>query len=351
MKRLRMIIYLFLSMVLIQDCAEVVDLKTDPGASQLLVFGRITDGLEGNIIEISRTSPLNGEQDPVSGAIVRVVAESGESEVYRETDPGKYQLANEVLRGQPGRVYHLEIDLPGGAIYRSIPETMPDNNTVDVLDFEAGPIRIPIENNAVISRNMVSLFMQTEFEDLDKDFYVRWNLLETYLFPERPKEVNSPDYPPQWCYITNDLEEQSVFLHDGSTLKNPVIGRRLMTRRLADHAFVSSYYFQVVRSSLTKDAFRYWNEINQVANAQGSIFDRPLAAVKSNIYNINDPEEEVLGYFEVSKSDTTRLLIRANDTPFAISTPCPRFGPLTDECDNCLILSNSQKVKPYFVTG
>lgn len=351
MERQKSVIYLLLSMLFLQACSDVVDLKTSPGESQLLVFGRITDGLEGNVIELSLTSAINGEQTPVSGAAIRVIAENGDAETYQEAEPGRYELANETLTGQPGMAYHLEIDIPGGKTYRSIPAIMPENNTVDILDFEAGAIRIPIENNAEISRNMVSLYMRSEFQDVDSDFYVRWNLLETFLFPERPKEVDTPDFPPQWCYITNDLEEQSVFLHDGSTLKNQVIARRLMTRRLADNAYVSNYYFQVVRSSLTQDAYRYWSEINQVANTQGSIFDRPLAPVKSNIYNVDDPGEEVLGYFEVSKVDTTRVRILANDLPFAVSTPCPPFGPLTDECDNCLLLDNSQKVKPYFVTG
>ncbi|MCE7992173.1 MAG: DUF4249 domain-containing protein [Roseivirga sp.] len=351
MSRLKLVISLLLPVLLVQGCSEVVNLKTELGPSQLLVFGRITDGLEGNIIQLSRTSTFNGEQEPVTGAVVKVVAEDGNTEHYLEVESGEYELANESLTGQPGMSYYLEIDVPGGKTYRSTPEIMPENNTVDILDFEAGPIRIPIENNAEISRNMVSLFMRSEFLDVDQDFYIRWNLIETYLFPERPKMVNSPDYPPQWCYITNDLEGQSVFLHDGRVLKNPVISRRLMTRRLADNAFVSSYYFQVVRSSLTKGAYRYWDEVNQVANAQGSIFDRPLAAVQSNIYNIDDPDEEILGYFEVSNVDTTRLLIRENDTPFSISTPCPLFGPISDECDNCLLLDNSAKVKPYFVTG
>lgn len=351
MSRLKVVIFLSLPILLIQACSEVVNLKTRADSSQLLVFGRITDGLEGNIIELSRTSALNGEQEPITGAVVRGFAGDGNTEYYREVESGKYELANESLIGQPGMIYYLEIDVPGESTYRSISETMPENNTVDILDFEAGAIRTPIQNNAEISRNMVSLFMRTEFLNVDHDFYVRWNLLETYLFRERPKMVNSPDAPPQWCYITNDLEGQSVFLHDGSALKNSVISRRLMTRRTADNAFVSSYYLQVVRSSLTKDAYRYWTEINQVANAQGSIFDRPLAAVQSNIYNIDDPEEDILGYFEVSNVDTTRLLIRENDTPFSISTPCPLFGPITDECDNCLLLDNSAKVKPYFVTG
>ena len=158
-----------------------------------------------------------------------------------------------------------------------------------------------------------------------------------------------PDPPPQWCYITNDLEEQQVFLYDGSKLKATEIARRFMTSRLADKAFVSEYYFQAVRSSLTADAFRFWDELNEVTNSQGSIFDRPMGPVVGNLFNVNNPDERVLGYFEVSQVDTTRILVRAEDTPFDIRLPCPQVGQVGPECFDCLVLDNSVKEKPHWV--
>jgi len=335
---------------LLTGCTEVIDLNTGLGASQLLVFGRITSGLQGNTIEIARTSPASGRQNPISNAAVFVVSASGEREQYLRVAPGKYQLFNETLTGRPGETYHLEVTLADGSQYRSLPATMPEKAAQDVLDFEAKSVEIRLENNqGTIRRNTVEFFMTTQILRPERDNFIRWNLVETYLFPERFKMVFIPDPPPQWCYITYELEEQKVFLYDGRKLKTPEVARRLMTSRLADKSFVSEYYLQAVQSSLTADAFRFWDELNEVTNSQGSIFDRPMGPVESNLYNVNDPDEKVLGYFEVSKVDTTRILVRKEDTPFDIRLPCPLVGFVGDECFDCLILENSVKVKPFWV--
>lgn len=331
-------------------CSEVIDLGTRPGESQLLIFGRITSGLEGNFVEIARTSPVNNEQTPVMDASVFVVSASGEREQYRRLTLGQYQLLNGTLMGQPGETYHLEVTLSDGSQYRSVPATMPERMAEDVLDFEPRSVEIRLENNqGTIRRNVVDFFMTTRILEPENDNFIRWNLIETYIFPERFKMVNIPDPPPQWCYITNDLEQQQVFLYDGSTLKANEIARRFMTSRLADKAFVSEYYFQAVRSSLTSDAFRFWDELNEVTNSQGSIFDRPMGPVNGNLFNVNNPDERVLGYFEVSQVDTTRILVRTEDTPFDIRLPCPQVGPVGPECIDCLVLKNSIKEKPHWV--
>lgn len=337
-------------LLLLCACAEVVDLNTSPGPAQLLISGRITSGLEGNIIQIATTSPINNGQRPEERALVYVVSEDGTREQYMPMEePGFYELENSVLIGQTGTKYHLEVELRDGRTYRTEPEEMPGRVGQDFLDFEAGAIRIINENRIEISRNAVRLFMRTEIPNPDTDHFIRWNILETFLFPERPQIVDSPDFPPQWCYITNDLEEQSVFLYDGSELKTNEIARRLMTTQFSKDDFAVEYYFQVAQSSMTREAHRYWSDIYQVTNAQGSIFDRPMAPVVGNVFNVNDPDEEVLGYFEVSHVDTTRILLTARDLPFAVTKSCPVAGFVGPECTNCLLLDNSEKKKPHFL--
>lgn len=329
-------------------CAEVIDLGTESGESLVVIYGRFTSGDEGNILEIARTSGSGAAPSPVSGATVMVMAASGDEGSYQEMEPGRYVLARNTIY-QYQSEFTLHVDLPNGSRYQSQPQTMPQRVGEDQLTFEANTIQAPVGNNVEVSRNVVQLYMSSEIFRPEEAHFIRWNILETYLFPEKPHTVNSPDAPPQWCYITNDLEGQEVFLYDGTRLKTPRIASRLMTNRRVDHAFVSAYYFQVVQSSLSSDAFRFWNEINQVSNAQGSIFDKPLGPVTGNIFNVDDPDEEVLGYFEVSRVDTTRLFLRREDIPFAVNAPCPIVGQADPECLNCLLLKNSMKVKPHFV--
>ena len=340
----------FTGLLALCACADVVDLNTTPGDAQLLVFGRVTSGLEGNIIQIATTSPINNGQQPEERAMVYLVHEDGERERYMPTsEPGVYELENTTLIGQPGESYHVEIQLVDGRRYHSVPEKMPQKAGQDHLDFEAGPIRIINENRIEISRNAVQLYVRSEIFDTEVDSYIRWNLLETFLFPERPQIVDTPDFPPQWCYVTNDLEEQAVFLYDGSELKTNEIARRLMTTQFSRDDFAVEYYFQVVQSSMTREAHRFWSDIYQVTNAQGSIFDRPMAPVVGNVFNVDNPDEDVLGYFEVSQVDTTRIMLNAQDLPFAVSRSCPLAGFVGPECSNCLLLKNSEKKKPHFL--
>lgn len=336
-------------LLLCTACSEVIDLRVDSGVSRLLVYGRLTSGLEGNIIELARTSTNEAGQQPVNGARITLVAGNGARGEYTGIDNGKYQLDNNQIIGVPGESYHIEIALSNGQQYRSEPAIMPASAAQDILDFESKTATITLQNGTSVRRNVVELYNRTEIADPDRDFYLKWDLVETFLFPERPKMVNVPDPPPQWCYITNDLEGQSIFLYNGKDLKNTEIARRKMTTRPVNSDLVSEYYFQVVQSSITTDAYRFWNEIEQVSNVKGSIFDRPLAAVSSNVFNVENPNEQVLGYFMVASADTTRILLRAEDLPFDIRVPCPVTGPAAPECLECLILDNSVKVKPHFV--
>ena len=333
-------------------CSEVINLETEPGESQLLIYGRVTDGLEGSIIEIARTSELNIGQEPVEGATITLIHEGGTTEQYVPVEPGIYELQNTTIVGEPGEVYHVSIRLPNGEQYESVPAQMPEKAGEDMLDYEAKAKNVPLENGIMVRRNVVELYSTTNIFNVEDDSYLRWNVVETYLFPERQRVVLDPppNPPPQWCYLSYELDGQNIQLYDGSTLKTPQIPRRLIATRPIDNAFSTEYYFEVVQSSLTADAYRYWNELDQVANVQGSIFDRPLAPVKSNLFNVNNPDEQVLGYFEVVQADTIRQRIDADDLrEFNVRSSCPVVGLVGDECFDCLLLPNSQKVKPHFI--
>ena len=342
-------VLLFYSMV---ACAEVIDLGNEQGPSQLFVYGRFTSGLEENLIQLATTSTFNGGQNPVENARITVVSETGAREEYAHIGDGLYELFNNEIIGQTGQQYHLEITLSDGRQYKSVPATMPGKVAQDYLDFEPRPIERLVTPNGIIRRNVIDLKVRTEIFDPEEDHYMRWNLLETWRFAESVKIRQRPTDPPLvfpfWCFLETELEPQSIFIYDGSELKLEEIPWRTMTERKHDSTFSVEYHFQVIQSSLTADAFRFWKELDQMANTQGSIFDQPLGPVRSNLFNVNDPKEQVLGYFEVSYVDTTRIQVHDEDVPFRVFLPCGLWPP-APECDNCLVLEGAKKVKPYWL--
>jgi len=103
----------------------------------------------------------------------------------------------------------------------------------------------------------------------------------------------------------------------------------------------------------TKEAYAYWDKVNEIAYLTGSIFDTPPAPIKGNIYNIKNEEEIVLGYFEVSSVDTLRMWTNRNDlNPLAIYDRCNDeylYQAWNDDaCRDCLVLDNASTERPYY---
>ena len=102
----------------------------------------------------------------------------------------------------------------------------------------------------------------------------------------------------------------------------------------------------VSQLSLSEDAFVYWEQIQRNNSQSGSLFDPVPGNIPTNFENINDPNEDALGFFYVTQTDTLRRLIR----PAEVNRPrrfCIAF-PEGEGCMNCLIRDNSTDVKPDY---
>ena len=102
-----------------------------------------------------------------------------------------------------------------------------------------------------------------------------------------------------------------------------------------------------------KDADTFWESLKQLTEAEGTLFDLPPAKVRGNIFNVDDPEEVVLGFFEVAAVDTIRnfiipSLIRPEvDQQFFCPEPgFPFVGFRPSECCNCTQLPGASLERP-----
>lgn len=332
-------------------CSEVIDLNTEGVAAQLVIYGRITDGTAGNDVSISFTSPFNGEQAPVTEAEVMLIENDREIASYVEHSPGNYRLAYSDS-ARVGRTYQLSVTLPSGRSFLSLPAVMPDQSAEDQLYFDASAVETVVNQAGnTIERNLVQLFTNTRVLDQGKDFYLRWNITEAYSYEERTRPPPNPfQGPPPPCYITNDITGQQAMLFNGAEIKVPLINDLLLSSTEIDSRFAFAYYFSVIQTTMDKAAYDYWTLIDQISNVEGSIFDRPAASVTGNFRNTANPDEEVLGYFEVVRSDTSFLQLKSDDIPFFIQIPCPFAERLREprSCTDCILLDNSSYHRPYY---
>jgi len=334
---------LFLSAILFTQCAEVIDLNNETSGGQLVIAGRITNGGMGNTVEITRTLPEMQAPELISGALVKVIDENGAEEAYVEISPGQYVLNRDVVQGRVGGVYHLQVQLNDKTYTSSMQQMMPILAR-DELRFELDVQEDITSTGTAISSDVVRIFANSTLDVLPEEFYIRWLMEESYTVTgvELPRS-RFPRYTPQTCYIINELSSQDIFLVDGSEIRNVNLNNREVAVRPVDFSFKTKHYFNIIQLGLNKETHEYWQTLQSITTRQGSIFDTPPAPVPGN-FTSSEPSEEVLGFFEASSIDTTRLLMTNNDIPLFFLDPCQtdredffKILRLPFECISCLI--------------
>jgi len=287
---------------------------------------------------------------PIRGATVELMDSRDNRVIFIEMEPGKYQTADNNFMGQPGETYHIEIELPDGRTYFSEPEMMPQQTASSTVHLETG--FTPEQTASGGTRDVPAVFVSadTDLPESEDPLFLKWTVEGLYAFREIQRP--GPFAPPaNTCYISENINPQNILLFSDTQPGSGQIKNQFLTELgVIRHKFFIRYYFNVITSSITEQRYRYWQNVDEMINQSGTIFNVPPATVLGNIKNNNPNSMPALGYFEAVVRDTSREFVTSTDFSFFISDPCGITN--TDRhpnCDNCLEIENSTLDRPpYF---
>ena len=310
--------------VLVLSCSEVVDFNSGNDQKFISIYAHFNNGTLGNRVVIERANNIGTQPLPISGAEIKVSDLEGNSVFFNESTSqrGTYHKSEDSFLGIPGKEYFLEVRLPNGKSYRSDIQRLPFKGAEDQLEFEVGVIERSGEDGITFEEFAVSLFAETQISSDRRDLYLKWDIESTWFFGETSLPGQFWWWMPDVCYMTDKLEEQQVRLFSTADITTDLISKRLMVTDRIDESFYGKQYYSLIQSTITKEAHNFWTAINQVANIQGTIFDPVLGTVPSNISSINDPDEVVLGFFELAHVDTAHVAITRDDVGLFYNEPC-----------------------------
>ena len=72
------------------------------------------------------------------------------------------------------------------------------------------------------------------------------------------------------------------------------------------------YSILVKQYSLNENEYQYWEKLQKTTELVGGLYDITPSTVTSNLYCLDNPDEQVLGYFSVSASTSKRIFIKGN---------------------------------------
>jgi hypothetical protein len=265
--------------------------------------------------------------------------------------PFYYELVDGVFKGVNGRLYHLEIKMKDGKEYQSVPQMMPKSVKIDSIKAIGREATLVSSVDLVVKQKKAIISSTLTMPTDGKDYFFKFDAHSVYVFFELTG-FSPINLSTKTCYVLDEFNKQKIVLQQKGKANGSIVRTEIGEKNL-DQSFYNSQYITLVQRSITREAYQYWEKIQQISAPTGTIFDAPPGVVFGNIYNINDSTEKVLGFFEVASVDTLRHKIVKGDLgpDFIVGKSCNEaniyYSPLP-ECYDCLLLKNSTREVPWY---
>jgi hypothetical protein len=303
--------------------------------SLLVVDGLLTDENISYTIKLSRTfQDQNTSPEKVTNANVTVTDDKNKTAYFNYRGNGIYKSDSLTFRAVPGSKYVLHVITQEGDEYESeqcLMQSVPD---IDSVYFEKDQ---ELANNNSENEDGIRIYINTQTGGDNLCF--RWAFEETWKFripfPKRFDYINSNNIVPvknykEYCWKTRKSDD--VVVHEvGSGVKGSLKGQPIYFIASAkSDRLMSEYSILVKQYSISKDEFEFWNSLKRLNESAGDIFALQPFSVLSNIRNVNNPKERILGFFQVSAIKQKRIFIPFSEVvrlrlPFYHSNECERI--------------------------
>jgi hypothetical protein len=298
-------IVVVLILLLINSCIIQFIPETNEDKELLVVEGLITDQPGVNTVLLSKSLPLGRKivAKPLKGCIVKISDDLGQIYSFRETVAGTYVTDPTKFQGVVGRKYVLHINTNtsyNNLNYESFPMEMKPVPPIDSLYYEKKTI---IETDVYSQKTEgCQIYLNTHDPGNSCKFY-RWEFGETWEF-RLPYSV-----PNRICWLSGNSDRINV--KNTTVLSQARINRYPLSfiSNATDRLKVK-YSMLVNQYSLNEDEYIYWEKLQNITEQVGGLYDITPAAIPSNVYCLEDPNEKVLGYFSVSATKSKRLFIK-----------------------------------------
>ena len=347
---------------LLVSCLEKIDLEVPRGTEQAIVIqGRLVKGNPSKaLVTVTRLFEFTPEGRKIVNVRSVVLSdEAGNSVELEQISTGTYY--GEFLPGDPalsiesGKSYKIDVATFDGKNYESALEPMLEVPSVRNIKVEPIQLEVVAQEGGEERelRDFLRFFIDTDLEtgSSARKSSLRWEVLRTYQITDLPTAFNGE---PKVCYITEVPDVSLVTTFEGESSGNSSLENFFIFDAPVDYRFAEGFYIQIIQESLSEGAFKYWNDVGEVLDRDGNMFESPAGKIKSNYTNKADPSDEAFGYFYTTVQDTARLFISpemvGNPTVLCPpDLPPPPGGgcPLAICCD-CLSEEGSTTVKPDF---
>lgn len=354
MKRIKYYILPILVLsILLSNCVEPIDIETTTFDDAIVIEALITNEVKQHEINITRTYRLeeNGPT-PETNADVKIIDDTQTVYTFLETSSGKY-ISTTAFAAAPDRTYQLTVTTSSGKSYSSNQVKL--TSTTEIGDINAvaetnenGTFGVSINVNSFDPTGN-SRYYRYEYEETYKIIAPFWSPLNSIVISADSVSTEPRTREEKTCF--NTLYSSDIIQTQTSGLsEDRVTGKQV--RFIASNDFIISHRYSILVKQYVQslEAFSYFKTLKELSSSESLLSQNQPGFVNSNIVSVNNPNEKVLGFFDVSSVSTKRFFFNFREVfpDNLISRPpyfidCNLFAPLFEDGLTSIIQSGTLK--------
>ncbi len=313
---------------LLSGCVETFEPQTLTFENALVVEASITNEMKEQEIKLSRAFAF--EEDgpkPERNADVRVEDNQGSVFAFHEDSPGIYH-SETVFAAQQGRTYQLLVNTGNGGSYKSLPAELAPAATINEVyaermtngdGVEGMAIRVNASSPSGNARNY-----RYEFDETYKIIAPKW--APKKLIPDPDDRcgvlVVTRDEEQHTCYATRP--SNGIIITNTNSFPEDRVKDFIVRFIKRDNYIISHRYSILVRQLVeSSQAYTFYETLNDFSGSQSLFSGTQPGLLQGNMFSANNPDEHVLGYFEVASVTSKRLFFNYDD--FFPGEPLPPY--------------------------
>lgn len=307
--------------LLLTSCIKTYEpLIQNMDAEKFVVSGQVNQGDTVQSISISKTSQLEDPVNtPVSGCIVNITDDKGNSYPATEVKNGNYESMIPKSELKEGASFKVDIRLPTG-----------DNIVSDFDQINGCP---DVDSVYYVLQDVPGI--NPEIPGKGIQFYLNMDGLNYTCRNYRIEAVETWEYhsayPIEWVYngyvnhiVPLDFSRmvcwRTALTKDIFTLTTTNLGENKyfsfplnLVDNYSSPRLQYGYSLLIRQYALSDAAYSYWEKMRINTNQQGGLYEAQPQPVKGNMHNITNPDKEVLGFFGASSVKSKRIFVSPID--------------------------------------
>ena len=303
------IVYIAFILMTCFSCEEIYQADLEDAENFIVIEALITNDHDVNFVKVSKTQDFydDGVLSRVEGVTVKLINDEGQSFWGVESGKGNFVLNHNAV---PGEKYKLVVEADGDT-YESDIELMPPVPTYDslyvisetVVEYQYNYLGAPYETE----RTGLSAYVDLPVSDSLSQY--RFEMTKTMEWKIDPPMLSNIA---TYGWIKNketgvfNIKAPSRYGNEELMKKHSLLFMRnrvqafLPEETIDEGAYMVGWVIDVDQYGMSEKSYSFYESMNGQLEADGKLFDPVYSQLESNFTCVNNPEKEVIGFFELS---------------------------------------------------